>query len=363
MRIKYFIVIIQLVLFWNSGICQKSADKDDHETVKDDSKYSPGNLDLSRFQINDVKTRGVIVRLKTNKDRIAAYRKVGNTKVADRMEKRAQTLNLNLIYAFITEWTYSPVYFMESQNTSKLLRDDTLIAKTFDLKRDTAIYMNHDSFYIVDFGEELMQNERDGDHPIKYTNVSTTNPVNGEYWVVKDHNQKQLQPPMPCNAKVWLEEFTNIKKINSIEIPEYLNDSMKVYFDRYKTTHELLKSVDNVNAKKFMDSVYYHITFESRQVSMGSGFLTPSIIGFGIAGFTLVLVKGNPLQNGVKRLNKSFIAYYCKRLDKDRNILCPDDLYYWWQRNPNLPYLPYLRDIEVELKFSTNTDVEFIKMH
>ena len=79
MRCKFLIILFLSFCLCQSGICQK---KPKVQWGSDDTTI-PTSLTLAKFQINDIKTRGIIVRLRTDKDRIAAYRKKGNTKIAD----------------------------------------------------------------------------------------------------------------------------------------------------------------------------------------------------------------------------------------------------------------------------------------
>lgn len=362
-----------LLLVSETGICQKVAkEKDETPVILDDAKTNPTNLAMAKFQINDIKTRGIIVRLKTNKDRISAYRRVGNTKVANGMEEKAKATNLILMYAFLTEWTYCPVFFMESQNTAKLMQSDTLIAKAFDLKHDTAIYMNHDSFYIVDFGA-LMENEVADNSKFKDFNKTeeSNNPISDECLVVKNHEQKQLQQPMPLFTKVWIPELTSTDNIEPIKLADGLNDSINLYLNQYNSITDLLRSSVKAFAIRYLDSIYTHVIYVNKNIgrtnkvnkklsfgeldSHGPIGTSPGMSGGGGDG------SGNPFQKAVRKLDKAFITYYCKRLDKDKNILCRDDIEYWWQRNPNIRYFPYLQYLETELKGSLDSGAKFTK--
>jgi hypothetical protein len=334
---------------------------------------------LAKFQINDIKTRGIIVRLRTDKDRIAAYRKKGNTKIADEIENDDKSVNLLLMYSFITQWSYCPIYFMETQHTAKLLGEDTLIAKTFDLKRDTSIYMDHDSFYIIDYGD-LMASDFDGNHPYKTAGESNT-PLSGKYLVIKDHTLSQLYPPIPFHSKIWLDGFPSPDKFILSDISQSLNDSMTLYLNKYHTTVELLKSEAKHTTQQFLDSLYIHIyinfigkgktnadsSFSSSYTSAAnSAYVVKANNGSGHVGSTKTIVQtydavgepGTTLQKGTQRLNTFLISYYCIRLDKDKNILSRDDLPYWWQRNPNIRYLLNLRQIETELMQNLKEDYD-----
>ena len=339
----------------------------------DNANISPTNVAKAMFQINDIKNKGIIVRLKTNKDRIAAYRKEGYKKVADQIEEKSNARNLLLVFSFVTEWTYSPVYFMESQHTVKLMQQDTLMAKTADLSRDTAIYINRDSFYLIDFGD-LMANEPLNDNTIA-KNIDKTQqsgkPVGDSYLVVKGHDQKQLQSPMPYETKVWFEEFFKTDGMEPLEVSAALQDSFSTYLSRYKTLNDLLRSdaTAKKTLEKYLNAVYTHITTIEDKVNFGTNkqlrevpTSAPSISVLTTAP-PLGLRKGNPFQNGVKRLNQHFIEYFCNWLAKDRNKICNDNEMYWWLRNPNMRYLPYLHDLELRLKQSLDKGQKFIAPH
>lgn len=327
---------------------------------EENAEKPASNMDLSKFRINDLKARGIIVRLPTNKDRINAYRKAGNEKVAAKMEANAKATALLLMYAFITEWTYSPVYFMESQHTDKLLRQDTLIAKTFDLSQDTSICISRDSFYLVDYGE-LLENDYDDKHPLKgASGTGTTNsPLAGTFLVVKDHALQQLQPPMPCAWKVWFDELTSTDKIAPFEIPAAMNDSMINLLSRFNSISSIRRSDSKVPAEHYLDTFFRHIYVDTKTAVADQAGLDAS--AFARSASATAKIRGNPYQISAGHLNKSFIEYYCKRLDKDKNIVCNDELYYWWMRNPNIRYLPYLARLEWQLKNLSSPDTVHTK--
>ena len=360
MRFRYFILLFQLVLFCQAGICQKKEKAATRwETGNDDN---PNNLNVSRFQINDIKTRGIIVRLKTDKDRIAAYRNAGNTKVANKLEEKTKTAIKVMEYAYITNWSYSPVYFMESQNTATLMQKDTLIAKTYDLKRDTSIYMNHDSVYFVDYSQ-LIESDYEG--------AKASNPSNGSgaaesgwFMVVKDHELNQLQNPMPYKAKLWGDGFMATDKLLPIEIDKDMQDSISVYLSQYPDMNSILHSPAKKLTLKYLARIFEHVNIaETVDSSQASASVARKKLSLNEEYTTTKKVWGDPYTQAALRLNKHFIAYYCKRLDKDKNLLSSDDLLYWWQKNPNIRYLPSIHNLEVELKQLLDINQKFTPVH
>ncbi len=333
MKFRYLLILFLLLLVSESGICQVK-EKDPDADLMGKVQATPSNLEFAKFEINDIKRRGIIIRLKTNKDRIAAYKKAGNTKVAMKMEQEAKETNLQLMDAFISHWTYCPVYFMESQNTNTLLLHDSLIAKSYDLKKDTVIYMNHDSAYFIDYGV-LMANEPPSDNT-NFKDLNKTeesnNPISEGCLVVKDGRSNQLQHPFPYFTKV---SFMNIGKAGSSVNGENISFSpttaatlVRLYSLDGKTK-EQKDSLSRIQTQSFDYIIKYH----SKSV----------------------------YQNSVIRLNNKFIAYYCTRLDKDKDILCNNDPYYWWQRNPNIRYIVSLPKLEKELKVNSYEEPKFTK--
>ena len=337
MRFKYLIILFLSLAISQSSICQETNKGKTAWGAGGSTDPSATNLTMAKFYINDIKKRGIIVRLKTNKDRIAAYRKAGNSKVADKMEETVRETNHLLVLSFITHWTYCPLYFMESQNTMYLLGKDSLIAKTYDLMRDTIIYMNHDSVYIIDYGT-LMANEPDGNNTT-YKDINKTeesnNPASEECLVVKDGQSKQLQSPFPYFAKV---SFLNIDKRK----PE--NPDVSYPIGKFDTAFQRLSVLAGMaeKTKEQKDSFAVLLTLSYNYI---------------LKNYT-----HGKFPNSVGRLNNKFIDYYCTRLDKDRNILCNDDAYYWWQRNPNIRYIESLPHLEKKSKEYFEKDPTFTKI-
>lgn len=373
MRFRYFLLFFQLVLFFHPGFGQKKSST----SWGSDSNTNPKKADLAGFQINDIKNRGLIIRLKTDKNRIAAYRKAGNDKIANDIEDRNKGINLLLMYSFITQWSYCPIYFMESDHTLKLLQEDTLIAKTYDLQRDTSIYMNRDSFYILDYGE-MMEGDIDGNHPLHATDESS-NPVSGKYLVVKDHSS-QLHAPMPFHSKIAREGFPTNNKMQPLNLSKQLEDSVSFYVSKYPSIATLNRSEAKPIVLKYLDSLFDHIYFNldnkkptdsTYGVLLSSGFTTVILPGVAdlksttpaLNSYNSMGETGMTMQKGTRRLNKLFIDYYCMRLDKDRNIISRIDLPYWWQRNPNIPYLLHLKQLEKELKDYLDKSPKYTKPH
>ncbi|MBS1623819.1 MAG: hypothetical protein JST83_07360 [Bacteroidetes bacterium] len=306
----------------------------------DDQKVSPSDLARARFQINDIRTRGIIVRLHTDLERLRALRSQGYTTTADQVEARNHVVNMFLCYAFITRYSFAPVYFMESQHTSQLMRD-SLVALTWDLQRDTVIHMAHDTFYLVDYGQMLDNIPGKGN-----TTLSGNTPLAGTYLVTKGSDLQQLQDPLPFAAKVWGDQEMSTDILQPISIPSDLADSISACLHTFATSREMIRS-DYKNAlARYLMLIYDHVR-----------------IGIIPAGRQKPRPWSTAISEAADRYNEHFIEYYCKRLNKDKNIVSSESPIYWWLRNPNIRYLPYLRDLELRLKETLDTRERFTPTH
>ncbi|MCW3126565.1 MAG: hypothetical protein JWO03_2223 [Bacteroidetes bacterium] len=343
----------------------------DTAITAEDAKASPTNLAKAKFQINDIKNRGIIVRLKTNKDRIEAYRREGYKKVADKLEESSRNTNLRLTYAFITKWTYSPVYFMESQYTRLLLLHDTLMAKTYDLQRDTAIYVNRDSFYIADYGDLMGTQLQNGQ--INRTEQSTT-PVDNDAIVIKDHQQSQLQAPMPFAAMAGLlgtysnlapATFSSIGTMPGSSVPmvttggnestgEYLHKNNYLRDPSLPAPDTLMLASRDTSISPYDRLSRYLVHIDGARVPPHKDSVNKYIDR--IYDDIEAHKYSDKYTRITSRLNYKLIEYYCKRLSKDRNLICNDDIIYWWHRNPNIRYLTAIPLLRQQL--SSITDKE-----
>ena len=224
---------------------------------------------------------------------------------------------------------------MESQHTAQLSRD-SLVALTWDLQRDTVIHIRHDSIYIVDYGSVMESVHGDG----RNTEASTV-PLAGSYLVTKGSDQVQLTAPMPFSAKVWGDRIVSTEAIVPLAIPGDVSDSIAQCLKKYSTMDTMIRSEYKNVLARYMLALYDHI------------YLAPAVSGKNAKAW------GNSFTEATGRYNEHFIDYYCKRLDKDQNIIHSDSPIYWWLRNPNIRYLPYLHDLELRLKQSLDPGAKF----
>lgn len=109
---------------------------------------------LAKQQINQLKDGALLVRLKTKKNSIAALRKIGKDKLAEKLEEKQRKYNLKIVAAFKRNFKFCPTYFFFS-DYSQNIRDrqfDKVIFLTDSLVLDTTIKFNNCNFLTAEFG-------------------------------------------------------------------------------------------------------------------------------------------------------------------------------------------------------------------
>jgi hypothetical protein len=128
---------------------RKDSEKD-FQDKKSFKKYGKRAVQVSAWQIQNLKFGALVVRLQNNKRKIDAYRKVGNEKAALETIARTQYLNRVLMKAFTDHYDFSKVYFIYGQSSDSLLKgikQGVFLDST--LKESPSIVMN-ESYYIIE---------------------------------------------------------------------------------------------------------------------------------------------------------------------------------------------------------------------
>lgn len=151
-------------------------------------------------QIEALKDGGALVlRLTLHKKNADLYRKAGNTKLADRLEKDLRKKNLLLATTFLDKsFSFCPVYIIESKNYGRVINGEKsgyFLDK--NLKIDSSITLNHDNIFFVEIGN-VYEVVRKDDSFLKSELTST--PIVQNALVIKDKNSNQLMKPFPFNV-------------------------------------------------------------------------------------------------------------------------------------------------------------------
>jgi len=155
---RFFTVLFVLCSFFGTAQEDENYDKfqerkdseKDFQSKKDFKKYSKKAVQVSAWQIQNLKFGALVVRLQNNKRKIEAYRKVGNEKAARETIARTQYLNKVVMRSFLDKYDFSKVYFIYAQSSDSLLkgiRQGIFIDTT--LKVNTSIVMN-ETYYLLE---------------------------------------------------------------------------------------------------------------------------------------------------------------------------------------------------------------------
>jgi len=109
---------------------------------------------LSVQQIKDLKQGALLVRLHTKKTTIAALRKNGNAKQADKVEQKQIETNKSIITAFRKNFDFCPVFFFYSDYSPFIIdrQFDKVVFLNNDLQADPTILFDKQNFLIAEFG-------------------------------------------------------------------------------------------------------------------------------------------------------------------------------------------------------------------
>lgn len=214
--------IFFLLLFF-AGICvYKAQEKQDeifHDTkdYKDKEqfeKFRRRRMVVAGWQINQLKSGALVVRLKTSKKLIDALRAKGETVLADQKQLEQDAININTMRAYIDNYTFSKVYFMYSNYSDSLLkgkRSNMFLDTT--LAVDPKIVMN-EKFYLI-AERDYSYNSSIGFVPEDSARVQIEkgNAIKEVPIVIKNKYGHQLKGPFPYYAG---EKFNQQKKIDYV---------------------------------------------------------------------------------------------------------------------------------------------------
>lgn len=160
--------------------------------------FTGKEIEQANKEIEKLRHSPVVVRLKTNRRQIEAYRNAGETALADKIELKTLKANLNIISACIRVYNFNRIYFMDVDDKARFVSSDTLMFSKLLFEKDTAIYLPHDSVYYLDFGVVYGREQTNEWKYKEYGNTRESSTIIAENaFVIRDAHDKQLVPPTP----------------------------------------------------------------------------------------------------------------------------------------------------------------------
>lgn len=165
--------------------------------------FTKGEIKAAAQALVQLRTKPVVVRLKTNKKQIAAYRNAGSTKIADKIEAKSLDQNLRIISACVKYFNFAPLYFLDTEDNLNFLETDTLRYSSLLSDKDYFVVIPHDSVYFLDYGM-LYNRERVSEW--KYKDYGVTDEgstvISDHAFVIRNSKNEQLMPPLPFYSEV-----------------------------------------------------------------------------------------------------------------------------------------------------------------
>jgi hypothetical protein len=187
--------------------CAVSVAQDKNKSVynppdyKDNSQFEhfyKRRTAISKWQINQLKSGALVVRLRNNKKLIESLRKMGKADLATQKEYEMMAINKNIVLAFQKYYTFSKVYFFYSHHSDTLLNGARSgIFLDSNLVVDPSIEMK-EKFYLLAEQDDVYNSS------IGYVKEDTArfvkeigNPSKEAAMVIKNKYGHQLKDPFP----------------------------------------------------------------------------------------------------------------------------------------------------------------------
>lgn len=215
---KIFFSVLLLVSFCISNAQQNQEevfhDTKDYKDKEQFEKFRKRRMVVAGWQINQLKSGALIVRLKTSKKLIDALRAKGENVLADQKQLEQDAININTMRAYINNYTFSKVYFMYSNYSDSLLngkRSNMFLDTTLTI--DPKIVMN-EKFYLI-AERDYTYNSSIGFVPEDSARIQIEkgNAIKEVPIVIKNKYSHQLKGPFPYYAG---EKFNQQKKIDYV---------------------------------------------------------------------------------------------------------------------------------------------------
>jgi hypothetical protein len=185
---------------------------------KDFKRYNKRATAISKWQINQLKDGALMVRLKTNQNKIDALKKLGKMDLAAHEENEMFVINKSIVRAYLKSYTFSKVYFFYSNFSDTLLKG-ARSGIFLDSNLVTDPSLKYDGNYYLVAEEGLSYDSSIGFVPEDSARIVTeagSTPVDC-YVVVKNKYYNQLKHPFPFRILYWgiSQVMTDVYMVNA----------------------------------------------------------------------------------------------------------------------------------------------------
>ncbi len=267
-KVSFMVCFLMAVFFSSAQETNEFDAPKDYKDRQQFEKFRKRRMLIAAWQINQLKEGALVVRLKTNQKLIDALNKQGKPTLAEEKRLEQYAINLNTMRAYLANYTFSKIYFINSYSSDSLLNGTrTNIFLDTTLNVDPKIVMN-EKFYLL-AERDYAYNSSIGFVPEDSARIQTEkgNAVKEVPIVIKNKYGHQLKGPFPYYSG---EKYDSQKKlgyvtyitINGIAIPfniggtrtsrgqkafKYKGVEMIVSIPKHYTYQKIAISVDRMN--------------------------------------------------------------------------------------------------------------------
>lgn len=249
MKIIIFLILISSCIYsQNDGV--KTPVYTDYKNDSSFINFGKLKNDVAKAQITSLKKGALLVRLKTNNQTISKLKQAGNNDLATQLEREQAIKNKIIIYSYLLEFKFCPVYFFYSDYS------DSVKHKSLNgIFVDTTLSINstivcNESFYMIADNRSIIYNSSLGLVPENKTRLVSENGTASRDVAIAVKNSQfiQVHKPFP---------YFQIKSTSLSSANETTNNLKNTLFNLYvQLQKEKISMSEFKDYKKFKGSVY-----------------------------------------------------------------------------------------------------------
>lgn len=182
-------------------------------TFKNNKEFRDSTKLKAKIDINKLSSGTLLVRLNSKSEQISYYRKYNKLKEADKIEKRQQAFNQEMINSFRKSFTFCKVQFFCDTFSRKIVEGklNEVVFYSDSLILDPLIKIEDGNYYIAELGRTEGDNSRFRHDYIvspanegaeRRTRMFGEENLNIAGFVIRDKNFVMLHEPFPYYVKI-----------------------------------------------------------------------------------------------------------------------------------------------------------------
>ncbi len=197
------------------SIQERETTEKDYRSKDEFKKYGKYNTQIAAWQIQNLKFGALVVRFQSNRRKIEAFRKQGNSEAENKVRAETQYYTKLMMRAYMDEFNFCKVYFMYAEYSDSLLKGarkgiflDTTLSLDNTIEMKEQFYLIAEKDYVYNSSIGLIKEDT-----AKYV-YETGNPAFQAPVVLKNKYGHQLKNPFPFYVNRTVFKSGNTHKIN-----------------------------------------------------------------------------------------------------------------------------------------------------